>query len=290
VFEIFKKSIPINDTVLTFISFFVKMELARELHKAAIKKFPTRKIVTQGIDHIWEADLLVMSKYSRQNGGFKYILNVIDCFSKYAWSVALKDKSGKEVSKGLETILRGKRKPKLLHVDRGKEFLNSTFKKLLQKYGIEMYHTFTEVKAAIVERFNRTINEKFKLHFEINQNHQWRTILPIILKEYNEKNVHRTIGTQPARVTRKNEDEIYERMYSLKNFKFPKPLFKVGDRVRITRKKDVFSNKYDRKWTMEIFLVSKIHYTVPPTYEIEALDGEEISGKFYKNELQKTKF
>lgn len=270
--------------------FFETMDLAKELHKPVIKKFPTRKIITKGIDHIWQADLLIMSNYSRQNGGFKYILNIIDCFSKYAWSVPLKKKSGKEVSVAFETILRGRRKPKLLHVDRGKEFVNATFKKLLKKYDIDMYHTFSEIKASIVERFNRTLNQKLKILFEFNQNHHWTSLLPAILKQYNEKDIHRTIGLPPVRVTRKNEREIYERLYSLKDFKLLKPSFKTGDRVRITRKQYVFSNKYDRKWTTEIFLIRKIHYTVPITYEIQALNGEEISGKFYDKELQKTKF
>lgn len=268
------------------------MELARELHKPVIKRFKTRKVITKGIDDIWEADLLVMSQYSKQNQGFKYILNVIDCFSKYAWGVALKTKTGKEVSEAFESILKsnGGRKPRLLHVDQGKEFVNATFKKVLKKYDIEMYHTLSEVKAGMVERFNRTVNEKLKLHFEMNQNHKWKQLLPRIFKEYNEKDIHRTIGTTPSRVTKKNENKIYERMYSLKNFKLPTPTLQVGDRVRITCKKAIFSNKYGRKWTTEIFLISKIHYTIPITYSITALDGEEILGKFYKYELQKTKF
>lgn len=268
------------------------MDLARELHRPVIKKFQTRKIMTKGLDHIWEADLLIMRAYSRQNKGFKYILNVIDCFSRYAWSIPLKDKTGKQVTEAFTEILKSsRRKPELLHADRGKEFVNSTFLEFLKKQKIKMYHTFSTVKAAMVERFNRTLNEKLKLHFEVNKNHNWLTLLPTLLQQYNEQDHHRSIGTTPSQVSRKNEKEIYDRLYSVKNFKVPKPTFKVGDRVRIITKNAIFSNKYEQKWSTEIFTITKVHYTVPITYTIKGLnDDENIDGKFYKNELQKTKF
>jgi transposase InsO family protein len=264
---------------------------ARELHKPVTKKFKTRQIITYGIDHIWAADLLIMTKYSRQNQGYKYILNVIDCFSKMVWAVPMKTKTAKVTAEAFEKILKtSHRKPQLLHTDRGSEFIGIEFERLLSKYNIGLYHTFSEVKSSIIERFNRTLNAKLKLHFEVNQNNKWVSILRSILKEYNEKDVHRTIGCPPAQVTKKNEKDILERMYPLHKFKLEKSAFKVGERVRITRKVEVFDNKYLRKWTTEIFLISKVHYTNPITYAITALDGEEIRGHFYKQELQRTKF
>jgi transposase InsO family protein len=270
----------------------IDQQVAKELHRRVVKKFKTRRIIVKGIDHIWAADLLIMTRYSRENRGYKYILNVIDCFSKYVWCVALKKKTGDEVSDAFQQILKksGGRKPEKLHTDRGKEFVNATFKKLLARYDIEMYHTFSEVKSSIIERFNRTLNEKLKLRFEVNRNFKWLQVLPSILREYNEKNIHRTIGVPPVLVTKKNEKEIYERMYSLKKFALEKPIFKVGDRVRITCRKDTFGNKYGRNWTTEIFLINKIRFTDPITYEIADVDGEKIYGHFYREELQRTKF
>ena len=222
-----------------------KFEKALELHRGVRKTFKTRRIITQGIDDLWGADLLILNKCNKENKGFKYLLNVIDCFSKYSWSVALKTKKAYDVADAFEQILKNSsRTPRLLHVDRGKEFWNSIFKKLLKNYNIEMYHTYSEVKSSIVERFNRTLNEKMKIQFEINKNHKWLGILPEILSEYNDKNVHRTIGRPPSKVTKENEGEIFERMYPLKKFTLDTPTFKVGDRVRISRKKFMFSNKY----------------------------------------------
>ena len=111
-----------------------KLSEARELHRRVVKKFKTRRIITRGIDHIWAADLLIMSQYSRENRGYKYILNVIDCFSKFNWCVALKKKTASEVSDAFEQILKeSKRKPVLLHTDMGKEFVNATFQTLFEK-------------------------------------------------------------------------------------------------------------------------------------------------------------
>jgi len=90
--------------------------------------------------------------------------------------------------------------------------------------------------------------------------------------------VHRTIGRPPACVTRRTENEIRARVYSLGKFNSAKPVFQAGGRVRISYAKYTFRN-----WSTEIFVISKIHYTDPITYCIKARDGEEIYGKFYKD-------
>ncbi len=264
--------------------------MAKELHKLIIKNFKTRKIYINGIDHIWAADLLILSNFSKVNKGYKYVLVMINCFSEYVWCVALKKKDAATVTNAFEQILtNSKRKPQLLRTDMGKEFVNSQFNKLLERNHVKLYHTYSEVKSTIVKRFNRTLNDKFRLYFWMNKNHKWLWILSDILKDYNEKHVHRTISVPPAMVSKENEQEIHQRMYG-SHFKFEKPTFKEGDRVRITRKNSTFSNKYERKWTTEIFIIRKIRYTEPIIYSIKDLDGEEINGKFYKQELQKIKF
>jgi len=153
-----------------------------------------------------------------------------------------------------------------------------------------MYHTYNDEKSSIAERANRTVNQKLKLYFEVNKNHNWLDVIPLILDEYNNKDKHRTIGMPPSRVCKKNEKEVFEKMYNLRTFKLSSPAFKIGDRVRVTRKKELFENKYSTRWTDEIFLIDKIYYTDPITYAVVALDGEKILGHFYKQELQRTRF
>ncbi|VDO08594.1 unnamed protein product, partial [Brugia timori] len=205
------------------------MDEAKELHRKVIKKFQKRRIVTKGVDDIWAADLLIMNQYSRQNGGYNYLFNVIDTFSKYLFIVPLKKKSGQEVAQAFEKILReSKRCPTKLHVDRGKEFVNKDFQKVLDKNNVTMYHTFNEEKSAIAERVNRTINEKLKLHFEVVQNFRWVDAIGRIVSEYNTKDVHRSIGTTPASVNKNNEEEIREKLFPLTKFKLEKPIFQAG--------------------------------------------------------------
>ena len=271
------------------------MEEAKELHAPVRRRFCRRKIITKGIDDLWAADLLIMDKYSRQNKGFKYLLNVIDTFSKYVWIEPLKNKTGKSVAEAFESIItKSKRKPNLLHVDMGREFVNETFKSMLKKYNIDMYHTFNEEKSAIIERFNRTLNQKLRIYFETRDNFKWYNILPNVIKEYNTKDVHRTIGMKPIEVNKNNEEEILIRLGKQnkcnETAKQSISKFKIGDRVRIYAYKKVFGNKYKNKWTREIFIVDKIFYTNPITYSIKAEDGEEILGKFYNQELLKTEF
>lgn len=265
------------------------LQEAKELHAPVIRKFRKRKIITRGIDDLWAGDLLVLKEYSRQNRGFKYILNIIDTFSKYMFLEPLKTKTGKEVATAFERIIkRSRRCPKLLHVDRGKEFYNSAFRSVLEKHSITMYHTNNDEKSAIAERANRTINSHLKIHFTKNGNHKWVDFLKKLTKTYN-NDVHRTIGMAPSQVNKSNEKEIYERVFSINNFKFEKPKYRVGDLVRIATKQSTFENKYKAPWTREIFIIRRIHYTDPITYSIQDQSGEQIIGKFYNLELLKTK-
>ena len=108
-------------------------------------------------DEIWSADLVDMQAFSSFNKGFKYIFTVIDVFSKYAWAVQIKDKSAASVTKAFEKII-SDRIPISLWVDEGKNFIMLHLKKyLLDKQKIEMYSTFNEGKAVVIERFNRTL-------------------------------------------------------------------------------------------------------------------------------------
>ena len=106
-------------------------------------------------DNIWCVDLTDMQLISRYNKGIKYLLCVIDVFSKYAWVVLLKDNKGLSIVNGFQknlcssgNALNSKRKPNEIWVDQGREFYNNLFKKLLEENEIEMYSTYNEGKSA----------------------------------------------------------------------------------------------------------------------------------------------
>lgn len=274
-----------------------------ELFKPYRVHFPTRHFIQKGIDDTWQADLysfyrpkgkLVDPSYNfrherkevkendykvlfRANSGFTYILNVIDTFSKFAWAVPLKTKGGAEVAAGLLKIIKESgRNPKKFHVDEGKEFYNKEVKKILEKYGMQMYSTGSENKASIVERFNRTLGDKLKPI--IYQNIVWVDVLPKIIKTYN-NSYHRTIKMRPVDVSKDNENQLLSTVYRYR-LSESQPKFEVGDRVRLSSFTDLFRNKLKTNWTREIFTVSKVFRTNVIYYNLK-----DITGCVYEEEL-----
>ena len=136
--------------------------LAEELHKPIRRKFKKRRVLVNGIDKIWAADLVDMQVFSKFNRGVKYLLAVIDVFSKYGWLIPLKDKTGETVASALKTIFE-ERKSEKMWVDKGKEFYNKDVKDL-----IELYSTENEEKSSVVERWIRTMKEKMWKYFTAN--------------------------------------------------------------------------------------------------------------------------
>ena len=145
--------------------------LAQELHKPRRVRFQKRRVHVKGVDLIWSADLVDMSAFSssKENHGVKYLLTIIDVFSKYAWIMPLKTKTGKDITKAFDYIIKGGgRKPSRLWVDKGTEFYNKTFKKYLEENSIHMYSTHNEGKAVVVERFNKTMKTWMWKYFSAN--------------------------------------------------------------------------------------------------------------------------
>ena len=143
-------------------------QLAEELHKPVRKNFQKRRVMVSKIDEIWAADLVEMQKLSRDNKGYKYLLTVIDIFSKFGWIQPLKNKTGLEVEGAFKNIFVEGRVPEKLWVDKGKEFYNQHVKKLLEKHDIGMYSTENEEKSPVVERWNRTMKSKMYKFFTAN--------------------------------------------------------------------------------------------------------------------------
>ena len=126
------------------------IQLANELHKPVIKKFNKRKVYSSFKDNIWGVDLADMQLLSKFNNGFRFLLSVIDIFSKYAWVIPLKDKKGISIVNVFQIILKeSNRKPNKIWVDKGSEFYNNSFKKWLKDNDIEMYSTNNEGKSVI---------------------------------------------------------------------------------------------------------------------------------------------
>ena len=268
-------------------------KLADELHKPIKRNFPKRRVIVHNVDDIWCSDLVDMQKLSKWNKGYKYLLMVLDLFSKYGWIVPLKTKTGLEVSKAFESIFKKVKgsKPKKLWVDKGKEYYNKNVLDLLVKNNIEIYSTENEEKSSVCERWNRTIKGKMYKRFTIQNNTVYIDILPKILSSYNNSK-NRSIGMTPNQARKsENYGKVYWNWYGdgRVHMSPAQTALKVGDTVRISKyKRKTFDKGYTPNWTEEVFIISEIRPTNPITYKIKDLNGEEIEGTFYREELQKT--
>jgi len=268
---------------------------ANELHRKVIKNFPKRKVIVYGLDDIWGADLVDMQEWEKENNGYKYMLNVIDVFSKYAWSKPLKNKNSDNVLNAFKNIINeSKRKPERIWVDQGGEFYNSKITKFTKENNIILYSSYGDHKSAVVESFNKTLKNMMWKYFTSENTRKWIDILDELLNYYNNERKHSTIKTTPKEASKKeNELKIYVKIYSDDNDnddKKNKSQLKVGDWVRISRIKGKFEKGYLPNWSREIFKISKVQKTSPITYKIVEYDGTPIEGSFYEQELLKTEY
>ena len=262
-------------------------ELANELHKPVRKNFTKRLVFVRKAYDIFAADLIDLRSHSKGNDGYKYILMVIDVFSKYGWALPLKSKTGPAVAEALESIFK-RRNPKKLWVDEGGEFYNKVLDPILKKRGIKIYSTHNDEKCSVVERWNRTIKTQLWKYFSANGTYRYLDVLQLLIDKYN-KTKHRSTGFPPIEARKpKNREKVFKNLYSKKiQEREITPKFKLGDPVRISRKKPLFDKGYTINWTHKIYTIAEVLSTYPPTYKIKDDKGI-IEGSFYEQELQKT--
>ena len=260
---------------------------AQEQHKPVIRKFQRRKVLVSGIHDTWAADLVDMQAFQKQNKGYRFILTVIDVLSRYAWAEPLKDKKSETVILAFKKIFRmSGAKPDKLWVDQGSEFINKKMKDFIKPTTI--YHTYGEHKAAMIERFNRTLKTRMWYKFTKHDTHEWVNRLPKLMKKYN-NTVHSSIGMTPTKAL--SEEPLLLQIQNAAQARIPykPPKLKVGDFVRLSEKKDTFAKGYHNNWTKELFQIADVLSTKPVTYRLKDQKGETIEGSAYELELQKSK-
>ena len=179
--------------------------LADELHKPIIRKFNKRKVYSQFKDNIWGVDLADMQSLSRKNKGIKYLLCVINLYSKYAFVIPLKDKKGISIVNAFDKIIKeSNRKPSKIWVDQGGEFCNNVFEKWLSDNAINMYSTYNEGKSVVVEKFIRTLKNKLYKHMTATGKNVYYDVLDDVVNKYNNTK-HSTIKMKPIDVGDNNK-------------------------------------------------------------------------------------
>ena len=136
---------------------------------------------------------------------------------------------------------------------------------------IDIYSTYNEAKSVVAKRFIRTLKNKIFKHMAAISKNVYSNVLDAIVDKYN-NTVHKTIKMKPIEVT----NDYYAEYNKIANTKDPK--FKVGDNVKISKYKNIFAKGYTPNWSEEVFVINKIKNTVPWTYRISDLNGEEITG------------
>ena len=205
---------------------------AYTLHKPVRRRFPRRKIIVAGPKQQFQANLIDFSRLQKYNDGYKFILVVIDVFSKYAYVECIKNKTSKIVIAAFSKILKRSGHFSSLQTDLGSEFTNKTFQSWLKQHNVHFFTTHIhEIKASIAERFFRTIKEKL-WHYLTHENKQ--KYIHVIQKLVHACNhtFHRSNQCSPAEVSPFNQKLVWLTSYGSLQPKTPK--IKVGNRVRIS--------------------------------------------------------
>lgn len=275
---------------------WIQQKHSYSTNKAVKRHFQRGRVIVKGIDDQWDADLASLIPYADSNEGFKYLLCVIDIFSRYAWVEPLKDKTPNEIIKAFKKVLSEGRKPKRLRTDAATDFTSSKFKEFCKKEKIANFVTHNETQANYVERFIKSIKSKIFRYMNHNNTERYVDVLSKLVDSYN-NTFHTGIQSEPINVRKENESKLWWQMYWPKDYpkikkeneKKKSPfLFNIGDKVRMSHLRKAFQREYDSKWSSEIYKVSyRFLRQEQPIYKIKDWFNEPIQGTFYQTELQK---
>ena len=265
-------------------------ESAFTLHKPLVQKFKRAKTIVFHIDECWQIDLIdvnnLKSKILAQ--WFAFLFTCIDVLSKFAFVVPIQNKTSAETCRAFRFIIENsQRKPIYVYSDNGREFLGE-FKKYLADINVQHIFTRSQFKAAVVERFNRTLQEKMYRVFTYQQNKDYISVLKKLVNSYN-NSFHSSIKMAPSQVNKINEKEVFNNIYECKTVEcdFISFEFEIGSYVRKKIAKELFSKGYTPNWTKEIYIIDTQIPSLPPKYTLKTIEDKTIDGYYYKQELQK---
>lgn len=283
---------------------FLQNQDAYSLQKKVRRKgFKRRRVVVQGLDYQWEADLADVQNLSEHNDGIKFLLVIVDVFSRFLWVRPLKDRKAKSVIEAFKDVLMGPRRPRAIRTDKGSEFYNRFLQQYLKDQGIKMFYALNETKANFAERYIQTLKKRLYRYFTHLQKYKYLEILQDVVRSINHTPNRSLNGRKPASVTKENEDEVRLDAYLVRQKKDTRQLplkksskmkkrlpytFKVGDQVRITHLRHLFQRDYDQTYTEEVFVIRERFVSQGiPIYKLKDLADDPIQGTFYASELQK---
>ena len=250
----------------------------------------------------FELDLIDVQNLAADNDGINYLLNCIDCFTRYAFMRPLPSKHGAVVLEAFKSILQeAGSKPLFVLFDRGCEFYNKLFQDYCTANGIKVLSADTSGHAPMVERLNLSLQRIMYQYLSENETNRYidkqnpdgttTQLIPLFLKTYNNRR-HRMIGVTPYQAETQPElhMDIQKRLNKYHStIKQQKPRFQIGDSVRIAKMPGKFNRGYEQQASLEIFKIHSIKTKLPiPLYILSNYRGDEIlKGGFYGFELVK---
>ena len=255
------------------------------------KKFDRLWTFAMGLNHTWQADLMEWKRGLH----VRYILTKIDVFSRQVNAKVLSNKSGPVVARALMEIIEEDGKPTYLHTDQGKEFFNQHVDREMTTLGVKQYFVHSDVKASVVERFNRTLRNTLNPLFRRNPQANIKESLSDVIRAYNAR-THSYHRYAPADITLDNHGAILQNVLQnredmAKSPPEPRYAFKVGDRVLVAYHPSQFRKEGAGTFGEEIFVVvsrgtrrSQPHI---PVYKLQDRLKRPLDGIHYTAQLQK---
>ena len=261
----------------------IKIFINEIYSKGPKKNFATNKTDVYYINDIWSLDILDLQDYGPENNrNYRYVFVIIDNFSKFGWTIPLKNKNAQTIKDSFENILtNSKRKPNLVESDRGKEFYNNIFQDFLNKNNIKLYSRNSSYGAVFAERFNRTIRDLLKRPVFEKGESNWIDVLPTITKQYNNR-IHSSTKLSPKDASlKKNEGFVFKNL--LDKRKKIKPKYQINDLVRVADLKKTFSKGDTTNWSYKLYKITEIINDTMPSYRLN-----DLSERYNESLLRKT--
>ena len=249
----------------------IKIFIDEIYSKGPKRNYAANKTDVYYIDDIWSLDILDLKDYGPENNrGYRYVLVTIDNFSKFGWTIPLKNKNALTIKDSFENILiSSKRSPNLIETDRGKEFYNNIFQDFLNKNNIKLYSRNSSYGAVFAERFNRTIRDLLKRPVFEKGDGNWIDVLPTITNQYNNRINSSTKLSPKDASLKKNEGFVYRKLLDKRNK--IKPKFQINDLVRVADVRKTFSKGDTTNWSYKLYKITEIINDTIPSYKIDNL-------------------
>ena len=264
---------------------FLKSNVTSSLFRQVRHKYPRRRIRSYYRFQLMMSDTINFRNYANSNKNFKYIMVLIDVFSKMAYVAPMKRMNEFDASIAMESMLNKlPDMPDSIITDKGTEYYNSKVKALFGRFGIKHYSIRGKHKACVAERFIRTIKGRLEKYFYQNNTRNWIDVLDQFIDNYN-KTYHRSIKMPPIQVNDHNRAKVFKNLYpKIKDNR--KPRLNKGDQVRLLKEKSVFEKGYTRSWSKEIYNIREsFSDSGADYYSIADIEGNILPRKKYYWEL-----